>query len=552
MAEERQEGGKPAILLVDDHPANLVALEAILEGEGYELVRATSGPRALALARERPFAVILLDVRMPGMDGLEVAARLRECPRTRSTPIVFVTASAVDSSDLRKAWAVHATDFLAKPLDPDHVRAKVAVLVELWSEAQRARELAARQPPEEGAREPESFRAAVRSLTDALPAMVFVAGPDGTILTWNQRFYDYTGFPTGNGSAWMAALHPDDREPCSAAYRWAVDHGQPFEGTFRIWRAEDRTFRHHLFRAVPERGTDGRIVGWVGTETDIDEMERARAAERDARASAVAAADENARLFRLAREALDAREQFLSAVSHELRTPLTALKLQLRLLREDLEAVAPDARRALRRVDRAEEIARRVSRRYDDFLETAELLHGKLYLEKEPVDLAAVAREAVRRLASLLARSGCELTLDAPEPVVGQWDRPRLVKTVEILVANAAKFGAGKPVELSVRRDEEQAVLTVRDHGIGVRREDLQRIFEPYERAVPPTHFGGLGLGLFAARKIAEAHGGTLVALVPRGAGAEFELALPLGERAVVDATARGGEALSGERPEAP
>jgi CheY-like chemotaxis protein len=119
------------ILLVDDRPENLLSLKAILERPGYELVTAKSGQEALAFALRESFAVALVDIAMPGMSGLEVAVHLKELERSRDIPIIFVTAFGDDPDEIHRAYSAGGADYLVKPLDPEVVRKKVAVFVDL-------------------------------------------------------------------------------------------------------------------------------------------------------------------------------------------------------------------------------------------------------------------------------------------------------------------------------------------------------------------------------------------------------------------------------------
>jgi two-component system, sensor histidine kinase and response regulator len=135
--------GRVSILLVDDQPANLVALEAMLQGLGQNLVRAESGREALKQLLTQDFAVILLDVKMPDMDGFETAALIRERDRSRHTPILFLTAADASQTQAMRGYAVGAVDYLVKPVVPEFVRSKVAVFVELAKKNELLRRQAA-------------------------------------------------------------------------------------------------------------------------------------------------------------------------------------------------------------------------------------------------------------------------------------------------------------------------------------------------------------------------------------------------------------------------
>ena len=239
---------------------------------------------------------------------------------------------------------------------------------------------------------------------------------------------------------------------------------------------------------------------------------------------AVAAID-TARLYRRAQEAVKLRDEFLSIASHELRTPLTSLALQADSLRAAAaRGLVPDPL-----VHKTEVIRRnveRLSRLITNLLDISRIGEGRLALELEPVDLSDLVCEVAGRFEDELSRAGSTLQLDVPGPVVGRWDRLRLDQVVTNLVANAVKYGPGKPIEVRVRTDGDRVDLAVRDHGIGIPREAQQRIFERFERAVSDRHFGGFGLGLWISRRIVESLGGTIGVESEPGQGATFTVEL--------------------------
>src|SRR4051812_43777335 len=132
------------ILLVDDQPRNLMALEAILGGRGYRLVQARSGAEALRCLLDGDFAVILMDVQMPGMDGLETAALIRERDRSHATPIIFLTGFHSSEMQVVRGYALGAVDFLQKPIVPEILRSKVAALVDLYEKTEEVKRQAQR------------------------------------------------------------------------------------------------------------------------------------------------------------------------------------------------------------------------------------------------------------------------------------------------------------------------------------------------------------------------------------------------------------------------
>ncbi|WP_437821538.1 AAA family ATPase [Sorangium sp. So ce1078] len=241
-----------------------------------------------------------------------------------------------------------------------------------------------------------------------------------------------------------------------------------------------------------------------------------------------AIAIDNARLYSAAQEAIRMRDEFLTVATHELNTPLTSLTLSLESMDRAARSGRPwDPQAISRQIDRALRQATRLTRLNNQLLDVSRIHADRLPLEIEEVNLGSVVREVVARLKLDLERAGCSVSLRDSGRVVGLWDRSRVDQIVTNLLANAIKFGAGKPIEVSLGEEAGAARLSVRDHGIGVDPLRQRQIFERFERAVSDRHYGGLGLGLYISRRIAEAHGGSIRVQSALGAGATFIVELP-------------------------
>ncbi|MDX6440216.1 MAG: hypothetical protein QOF45_2799 [Gaiellaceae bacterium] len=268
------------LLLVDDRPENLLALEAILEPLGQELVRAQSGEEALRQLLHEEFAAILLDVQMPGMDGFQTAELIKKRERTRHIPILFLTAISKDAEHVFRGYGAGAVDYLMKPFDPHILRAKVSVFIDLWQktvEIQRQDALLKAQEIEAIERESEER---YRSLADAVPQIVFTADSDARITYYNERWLDYTGLPRDADSDWHTVVHPEDIGQLLERWEGAVAGGEPWECEYRLRRASDDAYRWHLGRSVPVRDDAGAVVSWVGTATDIHDRRLAEERQR--------------------------------------------------------------------------------------------------------------------------------------------------------------------------------------------------------------------------------------------------------------------------------
>ncbi|HUZ82616.1 MAG TPA: ATP-binding protein [Gaiellaceae bacterium] len=273
---------KPSLLLVDDRPQNLVALQAILEPLGHELVTASSGEEALrALLHRDDFAVILLDVQMPGMDGFEAAEVIKQRERTRVIPIIFLTALSKEERHVFRGYEVGAVDYVFKPFDPEILRAKVGVFVELWEKNHQIRAQAEQLAAQELAELRRTSAERYRQLADAMPQIVWTSDTAGAATYYNRRWFEYTGMTEDeiDEHAWTRVTHPDDLPEVVARREQTLADGNVFEVEYRF-RAADGSYHWHLGRAVPIHTADGEIDFWIGTATDIDDRKRIEEAQR--------------------------------------------------------------------------------------------------------------------------------------------------------------------------------------------------------------------------------------------------------------------------------
>lgn len=268
---------KAKLLLVDDRPENLLALEAILEPLDADLVRAASGEEALRRLLSEEFAAILMDVQMPGLDGFQTAELIKRRERTRHVPILFLTAISKDAEHVFRGYSAGAVDYLMKPFDPQILLAKVAVFIELWQKSAELRRLDALLAGQELAAAEREGEERYRFLGDSIPQHVWTALPDGALDYVNERVLEYFGRAFDEMIGWGWSEVVDERDLPTTVDRWTTSlrTGEPYEVEFRLRRASDGAYRWHLARAVAMRGPDGEIVRWFGTNTDIEERKLA-------------------------------------------------------------------------------------------------------------------------------------------------------------------------------------------------------------------------------------------------------------------------------------
>jgi PAS domain S-box-containing protein len=269
------------LLLVDDREENLVALRAILEPLGENLVSARSGEEALRALLHQDFACILLDVQMPGLDGFDTAELIKQRERSKFIPIIFLTAISKEEQHVFRGYSAGAVDYLFKPFDPQVLRSKVSVFIDLHrktAELKRQGELLRERDVAEERRVSEDR---YRQLADAMPQIVWAADSEGRATYYNRRWYEYTGqtVESAGEAGWTLAVHPDDFPAAVARRAETLASGEVFEFEYRLCGA-DGTYRWHLARAVPIRGAGGAIDFWIGTATDINDQKRTQQAQR--------------------------------------------------------------------------------------------------------------------------------------------------------------------------------------------------------------------------------------------------------------------------------
>jgi len=232
-------------------------------------------------------------------------------------------------------------------------------------------------------------------------------------------------------------------------------------------------------------------------------------------------------LYRQAQEEVRARDEFLSVASHELRTPVTALHVQVQMLERVTERVgSPPAVRE--RVESLDRQVRRLAGLVEALLDLSRIRLGRMQLDREELDVSALVREvAAPYQADLDLAHGSSIRVVAPEPVRASLDRVRIEQVLGNLIGNAVKFGEGKPVEIRVENTGGAVRIEVADSGVGIEADQAERIFGRFERAAPAHHYPGLGLGLYVAREIVEAHGGRIRARGEPGKGAVFAVEIP-------------------------
>jgi signal transduction histidine kinase/PleD family two-component response regulator len=547
------------VLVVDDRHEQRVTLTAALASLDVGIVQATSGRDALRCLLQHDFALVLLDVNMPDLDGFETAALIRGRKRSENTPIIFMTADA-DDARAAQAYSLGAVDYILTPLDPNVLRSKVAVFVELFRSTEEGkRQAAALSRHAEQLRRLANSAFAIHGAKSIAELVKVVAETGRALVEAGKVGIEVT---LGEGARAKPGSRVEYRYRCGGE---GAGVGSPNEG--RRGRSARGTRSNQGGEGATEllRGETGE-EGWLEARLlkadgqSIGRIECAReeggpfSAEDEAIATQLAhlsvLAVENL-LYSEAQEANRLKEEFLATLSHELRTPLQAVLSWSRILRMDrIDRVL--LARGLGVIERS---AKAQTQMIDALLDVSRITSGKVSLEQRPVSLRNLLRSAMEAArADALAKGVSVHGPEGEEEAVVRGDPSRLEQVIANLLSNAIKFTpAGGLVTVGLERQEESAEIRITDTGEGIRQEFLPHVFERFRQGDSSStrKHGGLGIGLSVVRQLVELHGGRVRAeSAGEGMGSSFFVQLPRvvgsleGEEASSREGAQGGALL--------
>ena len=504
---------KVNVLLVDDHPENLLALEAILCNLGQNLVQANSGAEALRCLLNQDFAVILLDVQMPGMDGFETATLIRERERSQDTPIIFLTAFSPSDTLVFKGYALGAVDYLFKPIEPGILQSKVAVFVDLFKKTAQIKQQAAQL---EAVNTQLSKQA---QLLDLAHDAIVVRDVDSKIVFWNKGAEEMYGWAKADvlGKNCHILLQTQFPQPLATIEVEFVVEGR-WEGEL-IHTTQDGTPIAVASRWALQRDDRGKPVAILEINNDITNRKQAEEA-RSKFIHEQAARQE-------AETANQMKDEFLATLSHELRTPLNSMLGWARLLRTKKF----DDKTTAKALETIERNARLQAQLIEDILDVSRIIQGKLRLNLRPVNLIPLIEAAIDTVRLAAEAKTIQLVTRFESTVeLVSGDADRLQQVVWNLLTNAIKFTPqGGKVEVKLQYDGSYAQIEVSDTGIGISKDFLPHVFERFRQADSKTtrFHGGLGLGLAIVHHLVEMHSGTVdVDSKGEGQGATFTVKL--------------------------
>jgi signal transduction histidine kinase len=553
---------KVDILVVDDLQEKLLVFKTVLEELNQNLVFVRSGTDALREVLTREFAVILLDVNMPDIDGFETATLIRRYKKSAHTPIIFITSYA-DEMQTARGYSLGAVDYILSPVVPEVLRSKVRVFVELQVLQRRiARQADARvahaaaeaalSVAEESTRRSTFLSELSHELSGVLDvrtgmhrllamvvprlahgATVALLGPGTPAVPGGTKTRVQRAASWRDGDAAVADLSPDALTATDLQrIRRALDAGEHDAGLHAHPLRDGERVLGVLLLAGEPSALGMAVLAEVATRAAIafaaaqlyqnlqDEIQERRRAE--------------ARL----EEANKRKDEFLAMLSHELRNPLAPIGNAVEIIRR----LGSHDAKLMWATDITDRQLRQLTRLVDELLDVARIGQGKIVLQSAPLELTALVAQCIDMQRPALSARRQTLTQAMPgAPVWIHGDAARLQQVIHNLLSNANKYTPeGGSVHVAIAVEQHEVALTVRDNGIGIEPELLPRVFDLFEqgkRALDRTQ-GGLGVGLTLVQRLVKLHDGRVEAhSAGAGQGAEFRVYLPLHAPAARDDT---------------
>lgn len=519
------------ILLVDDRPEGIVTLEAVLTNSEYNLVVAHSGREALSHVLNQEFAVILMDVQMPEMDGFETATLIKQREKSKNIPIIFLTAINKTDQYVSRGYELGGVDYIFKPFDSYILKSKVAVFVELYKknkllleQAEALRVMERRERMRTLNELEMEGRRRYQNLADAVPQIVFRANQVGAIEYVNQFWYKYTARSLADsiGDGWRSTVHPKDLPEVEKKWNEAQANRSGFECECRFRQAQSGEFRWHLLRVIPEFDASAELACWIGVATDMHDQKLIQ--------------QELMLAKKMAETANETKSRFLANMSHEIRTPLGAILGFSELLAEP-EMNDKERQESIAVIRRNGE---HLSKIIDEILDLSKVEAGKLDMQLTDVSILDLLH-GVKTFMSMPAKEkGLKLTFDVKGEIPARilTSPSRLQQILVNVIGNGIKFSSQGELRVSVShlRAKQGAPsrlhFSVKDSGPGLTHKQIEHLFQPFTQVDTSMtrKYGGTGLGLALSRKLARALGGDIVVeeSLP-GEGCDFQITVETG-----------------------
>lgn len=484
------------ILIVDDRPENIFSLRSILELHSFPVDTASSGEEALKKTLKQKYALIILDVQMPGMDGFEVAEILSGNSNTKDIPIIFLSAVSTEKKFITKGYNSGAIDYIIKPIDPDILLLKVKTFMRLYEQNRELNlmqenlrsEIEFRKKTEQQIQEKAQE---LHGILEAIPQIAFTATSTGLIDFVNDNWYLYSDSITK-----FIENHPDDL-PVKEQWNEVILSGEALETEVRICRLSDKKYHYHLLTVIPVK-ENGTIVKWVGTFTDINEQKLA----------------------------VKRKDEFLTIASHELKTPLTSIKAYVQLL----DAITPAQNDKKPYVDRTLLQVNKLDSLINDLLDISRIESGKLKFDVRETDFDTVTERTLEMLQQIYR--GVSIRRDGTAGGIKVLaNEMRLEQVLINFISNAVKYTpAAKAVDVITRiQPDGKLYFAIKDYGIGIPEKDRESIFNKFFRVSDAESTPqGLGIGLYICSEILRRHNADFGVESELGKGSTFWFTLPV------------------------
>ncbi|MGN0002268.1 MAG: ATP-binding protein [Sphingobacterium composti] len=490
------------ILIVDDKKENIYSLKTLLESKNFAVDTALSGEEALRKVLKRNYALIILDVQMPGMDGFEVAETLAGYSRTKDIPVIFLSANNTDKQFITKGYDSGGIDYITKPVDPEILLLKVRTFSRLYEQTQSLNETQLKLQLEIESRKKaqEELKIQIehlRSIMESLPQIAFSVDEKGEITYVNHNWFNYSLH-----THTLPISHPDETDQLSYFLTHCKELDGPLEREVRIKDIKSQQFRHHLLRIIPIREND-KICNWIGTLTDINDQKLIESK----------------------------KDEFLSIASHELKTPLTGIKAYVQLL-ERLLAKQENIT-AKTYIERAKDEVNKLESLIADLLDISKIENGQMKINKQEIDLEKTINHAIETI----QESGYgNIRIERHGDI---FDKPLLadpLRVEQVLVnylTNAIKYAPDSDkIVVKTSFKDSQACIAVQDFGIGIPPEKQKHIFSKFYRVEESSlKFQGLGIGLYICAEIIKQHQGNYGVDSKVGEGSTIYFTLPYNQK---------------------
>ncbi len=488
------------ILIVDDNPSNLYSLKKLLESKDFEVDTADSGQQALGKALKNDYALIILDVQMPEMDGFEVAEALAGYSKTKDIPIIFLSAVNTEKRFITKGYASGGKDYVTKPVDPEILMLKVKTFYNLqeknveMKKAHQSLELEVK-----GRRESQvTMKSQIdhfHLMLESLPQIAFTMNEEGWVDFVNCKWYQYS-----KSEKHFPETHPDDPDINEELER-CRKKAKALDLEIRIRNIESGDFRYHLLRVTPVL-EDNIAKRWVGTFTDIDAQKKV---EKE-------------------------KDEFLSIASHELKTPLTSIKAYIQLLDRKLKLSESSTESGF--MVKVHDQIEKLNMLITDLLDVSKIENGKLKITKQPTNLENLIQNTIENILQTnenkvkIERHGIIPDILIPLDVI------RIEQVLINFLTNAIKYSPQNNqviVTTFVDEEEQEVKVSVTDFGIGIPDYKQESVFQKFYRVDESSlQFQGMGIGLYICSEIIKQHHGNIGVSSIVDEGSTFYFTLPL------------------------